>query len=661
MTEITSDNEGPPPSNSAPMDGTQVTDASSTSSTKAVLAQLSNAMVKLTTEMSQLRHEHQTLQQPRPIPHNSFPPQYYPHVQPYETTVPPPMPRHDPTSYVPHPTILTPPTQMPPYSQPNTTRQHRNPQREKSKKAFYGVRNGLSGNAVYPSWPECAQDVFDMNTQSYRPGTQFRGFDSYTLAYLFSIGVDDPATELRTNPSIISHYHPTPDEPNFSTQDDTPPPGDDTYLSVMLNDNKIPSDVSYSHNSVTSTTSDFHSSIMKERNLPRYTGKEDLSIFLHKLKPLLERPDINNCHLDPSTTLNNMQHSTNLATLLWVCLDNALSPFVNNDLYINKGIEMLHTLKHNAYPKSRSAANAIMANLHTIKINQNETFEQFGKRLRTLYATCLQNGYHNDPHFLPRCFLNGLDANFDRTREMIQHGSLDWSDYSLNQCIQAANMIKLNLVTADKWKEYKASASQAGKQGALRPQTTTPAPTPAPPTKLPTYCLKENLSPQDVEWLMKRYSCFICRRKNHAFHECGLVKRFYTITPLADSQATQPTRSNPSQPPRPPTNRQHHTTVANLASLPITVTDSPERYDGYADAHPSTTQSTTHTTTYGSPVDTDNPIADNTTNTTVSTYSFKFCRGSAKRVKFSTHIDPNHFFTHSKHISSTCIIQICYT
>ncbi len=50
---------------------------------------------------------------------------------------------------------------------------------------------------------------------------------------------------------------------------------------------------------------------------------------------------------------------------------------------------------------------------------------------------------------------------------MIQHGSLDWSAYCLDQCIQATNMIKLKLMTAGKWKEAKAKVSQAGKQGAL--------------------------------------------------------------------------------------------------------------------------------------------------------------------------------------------------
>ena len=75
MIEITSDNEGPYPSDSALIKGAHVTDASSTSSTKDALAQLSSAMLKPTTEMSQLHQEHHTLQQ------SGFSPQYYPHIQ----------------------------------------------------------------------------------------------------------------------------------------------------------------------------------------------------------------------------------------------------------------------------------------------------------------------------------------------------------------------------------------------------------------------------------------------------------------------------------------------------------------------------------------------------------------------------------------------------
>ena len=129
-----------------------------------------------------------------------------------------------------------------------------------------------------------------MATQSYNPGTHFKGFGRYTLAYLYSIGVNDPVNELRTNPSILSHM--TPPEENTYTH--LVPPSHDN-LSDILSSDKIASDISYSQHSNVTTSSDFHTSIMREQNLPKYTGTDDLSIFLHKLKQILERPDINNC------------------------------------------------------------------------------------------------------------------------------------------------------------------------------------------------------------------------------------------------------------------------------------------------------------------------------------------------------------------------------
>ena len=67
MTEINSNHDGPYPSASnQPTEGIQVTDASSASSTKEALNILSNAMVKLTTEMSHLRQQQHRSNNPLP-------------------------------------------------------------------------------------------------------------------------------------------------------------------------------------------------------------------------------------------------------------------------------------------------------------------------------------------------------------------------------------------------------------------------------------------------------------------------------------------------------------------------------------------------------------------------------------------------------------------
>ena len=52
---------------------------------------------------------------------------------------------------------------------------------------------------------------------------------------------------------------------------------------------------------------------MKDKNLPSYTGEEDLSIFLYKLQPPLESTE--------TTPANAYYSSNNLAALLKVCLD----------------------------------------------------------------------------------------------------------------------------------------------------------------------------------------------------------------------------------------------------------------------------------------------------------------------------------------------------
>ena len=81
----------------------------------------------------------------------------------------------------------------------------------------------------------------------------------------------------------------------------------------------------------------------------------------------------------------------------------------------------------------------------------------------------------------------------------------------------------------------------------------------------------------------------------------------------------------------------------------------------------STTQGSTQPppTDYDSPTNIDSPNRspnshqnnDNSNNTTVTTYSFKLCRGSAKRIKFSDNINILHFITRKQNPSQQCIID----
>ena len=173
--------------------------------------------------------------------------------------------------------------------------------------------------------------------------------------------------------------------------------------------------------------------------------------------------------------------------------------------------------------------------------------------------------------------------------------------------------------------------------------------------------MKETLSPQEVEKLMKRYNCFVCRQRNHAFHKCGIVKRFYKVTPVSHTLPTSNTntqRSTSTTTNRQPLPRQSRgTTSANLASLLVTVTNVPARYDGFADITQTNPTPMDNTTNNDSPVDTDNVVANNSTNSNVSPYSYSICRGSAKGIKYSQHVDPSHFLTQSLSTLPQCVVN----
>ena len=92
MTEITRDHDGPSLSDTPPMEGTHVTDTSSTSTTREAINLLSNAMAKLSSEMLQLRKDHQTLQPSiHIVPWDHPESQYHQNVQSYGGIPPPPM------------------------------------------------------------------------------------------------------------------------------------------------------------------------------------------------------------------------------------------------------------------------------------------------------------------------------------------------------------------------------------------------------------------------------------------------------------------------------------------------------------------------------------------------------------------------------------------
>ena len=206
-----------------------------------------------------------------------------------------------------------------------------------------------------------------------------------------------------------------------------------------------------------------------------------------------------------------------------------------------------------------------------------------------MYKTCTRSGIPYDEGFLVRCFMHGLDSNFDYTREMIDVGVLKYYELSLNEVLVRVNDIKLNKTSNGTWVTTSANANAtSGQQGARRPSPTPDSTqlessnensTSSPTSNIPSYLTKPSeLSFREVKMLLERYSCPLCRRNTHAMHDCFALKTAYNIslkTQSSNSNDNGSAQSNPSVAHPPPV-------AANRVSASVTVLpDEPERYDGF--------------------------------------------------------------------------------
>lgn len=275
-----------------------------------------------------------------------------------------------------------------------------------------------------------------------------------------------------------------------------------------------------------------------DKALPKYSAKpkEDVNEFIYKLRIFLQHPSINNCHLHSKTTAANKDKSKNLAALLSLCISgNALSPFIDNAKFDDKGIEMLHHLMDMKHPVSHSSASTLYNALLNQTKEPEESFDAFAKRLRLMYKTCTRSGIPYDEGFLIRCFAQGLDKNFDYSRELLDQGVLPWYNQTLNEVLVLINDIKLNKQSTGTWIKSSARANATGKQGAKRPSTAvTPDPAANVITKdpnIPDYLYKPSeLSQKEVKQLLERYSCPLCRKNTHPLHTCYLRKNVYNVS-----------------------------------------------------------------------------------------------------------------------------------
>ena len=140
-----------------------------------------------------------------------------------------------------------------------------------------------------------------------------------------------------------------------------------------------------------------------------------------------------------------------------------------------------------------------------------------------MYKTCTRSGIPYNEGFLIQCFMQGLDANFEHTREMIDLGVLKWYELTLNEVLVFVNDIKLNKQSHGTWINAQSSANAtSGKQGAKRPsEPTDSATTIQVQPDIPAYLYKPSeLAFREVKMLLERYACPLCRKNNHAFHTC---------------------------------------------------------------------------------------------------------------------------------------------
>ena len=214
-----------------------------------------------------------------------------------------------------------------------------------------------------------------------------------------------------------------------------------------------------------------------------------------------------------------------------------------------------------------------------MKIKKDESFESFEKRLRTTYRACTSACYPKDDSYLVRCFMRGLDSNYDNVRELLDINALDWFEKPLNQVIQFAMDIKLNKKMTGSWVTISGSGNATGKQGAARPSSTSPT---TKESDEDTYLSKRcDLTHPEVTQLIRKYSCPLCRKNNHPIWKCYSIKDVYEIKLIKDKNTNTNNSTNqvqvPSQTTQPPQG-----TANMVTSLPYTIIDEADRYDGYS-------------------------------------------------------------------------------
>ena len=360
------------------------------------------------------------------------------------------------------------------------------------------------------------------------------------------------------------------------------------------------------------------------------------------LRIFFNHPSIDNCHLDSRTTLENQDKSKHLAALLSMCLsNNVLSPFIDNPKFDDKCIEMLQHLMDMKHPISKLSASTIYNSLSNQTIASDESFGAFAKCLRLMYKTCTRSGIPYDEGYLICCFIQGLDSNFDYSHKLLERGVLLWYELSLNEVLILVNDIKLNKQPTGSWITTSGKANATGKQGAKRPSSSSSDPsndhtTPVDPS-LQNYLSKQkDLTQKEVKQLLERYSCPLCRKNTHPLYNCYALKTTYNISLKSQSASSNHTSTSvPDSTAVPPS-----ATANRVASdTPFTITDEPQRYNGFECIQAPPPDSSSETSIHENDKNTTqiseslsiSKINNSTTSYLKSYQSLKHCMGSVRQ------------------------------
>ena len=167
-----------------------------------------------------------------------------------------------------------------------------------------------------------------------------------------------------------------------------------------------------------------------------------------------------------------------------------------------------------------------------------------------MYNTCTRSGIHYDNGFLIRCFIQGLDVNFDHTCKIIDLGVLKWYEKILKKVLVLVNDIKINKTSHGTLITNDATANvTSGKQGAKRPSDTKVANSIPIQADIPQYLYKlSELSFKEVGILLESYACPLYQKNNHAFHTCHALSRTYGISLKPQSSSDSPPNPNTDTP-----------------------------------------------------------------------------------------------------------------